>query len=71
MSDSGPGIPPETLRHVFEPFFTTKEGGQGGLGLAIVHGVVTQAGGRVTVRTTPGRGSTFTVFLPRVYGAAS
>ncbi len=68
VADTGPGLSDEVRRHIFEPFFTTKDGGHGGLGLAIVHGVVTQAGGRVAVRTAPGRGSTFTVFLPRVPG---
>ena len=66
VSDGGAGMSDEVRRHIFEPSFTTKEGGQGGFGLAIVHEVVAQAGGRVMVRTAPGRGSTFTVFLPRV-----
>jgi signal transduction histidine kinase len=69
VSDTGTGMTEEVRRRIFEPFFTTREGGQGGFGLAIVHGVVTQAGGCVTVRTAPGRGSTFTVFLPRARDA--
>ena len=68
VTDGGAGMSEEVRRHAFEPFFTTKEGEPGGFGLAIVHGVVTQAGGRVSIRTAPGRGSTFTVFLPRVPG---
>ncbi len=67
VRDTGTGIPEEVLDHVFEPFFTTKEEGRGtGLGLATVYGIVTQAGGTVTVSSEPGRGTVFRVLLPRV-----
>ena len=65
VADTGTGIAPDLLENIFEPFFTTKEMGDGtGLGLASVHGTVTQAGGRVVVESTLGQGSTFRVFLP-------
>ena len=65
VEDNGQGISEEVIDHVFEPFFTTKDVGEGtGLGLSIAYGIVQEHGGWITVRSQPGRGTTFGVFLP-------
>jgi two-component system NtrC family sensor kinase len=67
VEDTGSGIAPENLSKIFEPFFTTKEIGKGtGLGLAVCYGIVTEHGGRLSVRSNLGKGSVFTILLPAV-----
>ena len=69
VRDTGSGLAPDLIEHVFEPFFTTKDVGEGsGMGLAIVHGIVTSHGGAITVESLPGEGTTFSVYFPRVDG---
>ena len=65
IRDSGAGMEPQVLERLFEPFFTTKESGKGsGLGLSLVHGIVSRHGGFIGVRSQKGRGSEFTLHLP-------
>lgn len=65
VQDSGPGIPPEIVEHIFEPYFTTKKDtGSTGLGLSSVHGIVKRHAGAITVKSVPGSGATFEIYLP-------
>ena len=63
IRDSGTGIPPEQIQFLFDPYFTTKEQGTG-LGLTVVYSIVKKHGGEVQVDSTPGKGTTFTIYLP-------
>ena len=66
VADTGTGIPPDIIDKIFDPFFSTKEVGKGtGLGLSTVYGIVKQTGGFVYPDSSPGRGTTFRIFLPR------
>ncbi|MGH7973717.1 MAG: PAS domain S-box protein, partial [Limisphaerales bacterium] len=72
ITDTGHGIPPALLEKIFDPFFTTKEQGRGtGLGLSTVLGIVRSHAGFVEVRSKPGRGTTFEVYLPSIPGSIS
>jgi CheY-like chemotaxis protein/anti-sigma regulatory factor (Ser/Thr protein kinase) len=65
VRDEGVGMEPAVLHRIFEPYYTTKEPGKGtGLGLSVIHGIVKNHGGFITVDSAPGRGSTFHVYLP-------
>jgi len=67
VSDEGVGMEPMVLERIFEPYYTTKEPGKGtGLGLSVIHGIIKNHGGFITVESSPGRGSTFHVYIPTV-----
>ncbi len=67
VRDTGMGIPPEIMEKIFDPFFTTKKHDEGtGLGLSVVHGIVKQHGGHIAVESTPGIGTVFDVYFPKV-----
>lgn len=69
ISDTGEGIKPENIDKVFDPFFSTKEVGSGtGLGLATVQGIINQTGGYISVDSTPGKGTSFHIYLPVFQG---
>jgi PAS domain S-box-containing protein len=71
MTDTGTGMMPEIAARALEPFFTTKEIGKGsGLGLSMVQGFARQSGGDIRIETAPGRGTTVSIWLPRVPGVA-
>ena len=72
VSDTGRGISPELLDKIFDPYFTTKDKGSGtGLGLAVVHGIVTSLGGAMFVQSEIGKGSVFDIFLPKADAGTS
>ena len=71
VSDTGEGMSQEIIDRAFEPFFTTKAKGEGtGLGLSTVYGIITQAGGHVSIQSVPGHGTTFVILLPATSPAA-
>ena len=65
VKDTGEGIKPEVIERIFEPFFTTKSAVKGtGLGLSVSYGIIKSHGGEIKVNSSPGNGTTFSVFLP-------
>jgi CheY-like chemotaxis protein len=71
VSDTGHGIDPAIIERVFDPYFTTKGLGEGtGLGLSVVQGIIKSHGGKITVHSEMGKGTTFYIFLPRLVEAA-
>jgi len=69
VSDTGHGIPQLVMKRIFEPYFTTKKLGEGtGMGLAVIHGIIKSHGGDITVSSVPGKGTDFSVFLPKTVG---
>ena len=67
MSDTGCGMDKLTMAKIFDPYFTTKAQGEGtGLGLSVVHGIIKEYGGYISVYSEPGKGSTFRVYLPSI-----
>jgi signal transduction histidine kinase/ActR/RegA family two-component response regulator len=67
VKDTGHGMGPEVLERIFEPYYTTKEQGKGtGLGLSVIHGIIKNHGGDISVSSQVGKGTTFTVYLPLI-----
>jgi CheY-like chemotaxis protein len=67
VRDTGQGMSPDVMQRIYDPFFTTKASGEGtGIGLSVVHGIVVNHGGTITVESQVGQGTTFTIYLPRI-----